>query len=260
MLKITNMFKTGLVLLAAVMSVPAFAAAQFKVPMNYTVELVDGDSSNYDYSRMNRTITLTPGRHQIVIRFEGTFGPAKDARIVQSSNPLVIDIWNIADEEVMTFTYDMPQSIREAELYAKTEKINLIYADRRPVPEDRAAYFILASESGFSFVRDYRQDLMSVNRLYAPGYVQGGDRVMGMTSYGAPTITATSGVGASNTPQRFSMEAPMTSAAQESNLRTSSTSGGAVAGPQGKLRDLINLYNSADDKTKLEFVKYVMSN
>ena len=262
MFKFNHLLKAGLILAAATLSTTVFAEAKFKVPMYYSVELVDGETKNFNYQRSDRSIVLEPGRHQIVLLFEGTFGTKDNERMVQAADPIVIDIMNIEDNETLTFTYDQPRSVEEADLYSRTQKIDIIDSNRKQITEDKASYYILASDSGFAILRDYRQDLLSLNRLYAPAYVQGSQRTMGMTTYGAPTIKATAGNGilSGSAPTKISMSAPMTSSAQEGNLRTSSTSGGAVQGPQGRLRDLINLYNSSDDKTKLEFMKYVMSN
>lgn len=261
MFKVDTLCKAGVIAAAALFSATVLAAPQFKVPVHYSVELVDGETNNLPYSRSDRTITFDgTGRHQIVLLFEDNFGTQAESRMVQAADPIVIDIMSIGENDLYTFTYDQPHSLKEAELYARTQQIELRDGNHKPLNPEQATYYILASEAGFSILRDYRQDLLSLNRLYAPRYVQGQERVMGLTTYGAPTITANAGAGFnSGTPAHISMAAPMTSSAQEGNLRTSSTSGGAVAGPQGRLRDLINLYNSSDDATKLEFVKYVMS-
>lgn len=233
----------------------AFADSGFKVPIHYTLEMVDGAESSPDYSRMTRTVTLTPGRHQIVVLFKDTFGNSSDARLVQSSNPIVIDIMNLKPNQIMTFDYQIPSSVSAAESYSLRQLINLVDQDGKPVSKADASYFIMTSENGFVLGRDYRQELMSLNRLYAPAYVEGGKRGIGMTSYGAPTIQATnerSDALVTNT----TMEDPGLSADQELTMSTSSKGGakGSVS-----FRELVDLYSKADDATRLKFVKYVMS-
>ncbi len=235
------------------------SAAQFIVPPHYSVELVDGDTSNFNFDKDTRAINLSAGRHQIVVLFENTFGTSTEKRLVQASNPIVIEITNMPADASYTFDYAQPNSLKGAEQYARTQKITLTKADGSALSEAEAYYYILASESGFSILRDYRQDLMSLNRLYAPKFVAGSDRTIGMTSYGAPSITADAFAGTSSQPQNITMSAPMTSYEQESNLATSSTSGGAVSSASPALRQLVSLYESADSETKLQFVKYVMS-
>ncbi len=262
MSKLKTFICAGMIAACAAVTTQAWAQSKFRVPVNYSVKLVDGQTSDFDYSKSDRTINFAEdGRHQIVLLFEGSFGGSRDQRMVQAANPIVIDIFDIRDGETFTFNYAMPANLRDAELYSRTQKIDLMTIDRHLLTEEQASYYILASETGFSVLRDYRQDLMSLNRLYAPNYLSGNQRTMGMTTYGAPTITATAGsniFSGDDNRRNITMAAPMTSSAQEGNMRTSSTSGGAVQGPQGKLRDLIEFYESCDDKTKLEFVKYVM--
>ena len=238
------------------------SAAEFVVPAHYSVELVDGDSSEFNYNKDNRTLTLEAGRHQLVLLFEDTFGTSDNKRLVQAANPIVVEITNMPADASYTFDYPEPRGLDGAEQYARTQKITLTHTQGGPLSEAEAYYYILASESGYSILRDYRQDLLSLNRLYAPKYVMGGNRTIGMTAYGAPTITADAfgnSLNANSMQSNVTMSAPMTSAAQESNLATSSTSGGAVATPSPVLRQLVALYESADNETKLQFVKYVMS-
>ena len=246
---------------AAIACAFQISAAEFVVPVHYSVELVDGETSEFDFNKDTRAINLSAGRHQIVLLFEDTFGTSANRRLVQASNPIVVEITNIPADGSYTFDYPEPRGLEGAENYARTQKITLTQTSGKPLAESEAYYYILASESGFSILRDYRQDLMSLNRLYAPKYVQGSNRTVGMTSYGAPTITADtfSNPGDSSAAANVTMAAPMTTAAQDANLTTSSTSGGAVSGPSPQLRQLVSLYESADAETKLQFVKYVMS-
>lgn len=250
---------------AALSGSSALMAAEFLVPTNYSVELVDGETDNFDYDKSTRTLNLGPGRHQLALLFEGNFGTSSSVRLIQASNPVIIEIPNMPADATYTFKYPKPNTLDKAEKYSRNQQITLTDAGGRTLSEDEAYYYILTGESGFTILRDFRQELLSLNRLYAPHYVQGSSRTFGMTAYGAPTITADSTAMMRGTAQAAggaTMSAPATSYAQHSNMATSSTSGGSVpapAAPSAVLNQLISLYESADSDTKLQFVKYVMS-
>ncbi len=241
-------------------SVHALADAGFKVPVHYNVELVDGVTSPENYSRFNRTINLTPGRHQVVVSFKDTFGGSDDAMIVESTNPIVVDIMDLKPNQVLTFEYQIPSGLDQARRYSRQQKITLIDKETgKPVSKDVASYFILASETGFTLMRDFRTELLTLNRLYAPTYSANGNRTMGMTEYGSPIIEASAAsnlIGATNLGNQ-TMDAPGLTTSQNSNMSTSSKGSGASGAVN--LNQLIKLYNQADDATKLKFVKYVMS-
>lgn len=256
-MSIFNKIKTGLFFLVAAFSSAVMAESGFKVPLHYTLELVDGLEDVETYSRFSRTVSLTPGRHQIVLLFKDTFSNSSDARLVQSSSPIVIDIMNLKPNQTLTFDYPLPTSISQAETYSRTQKITITDVDGKRIPKADASYFIMTSENGFVMGRDYRQELMSLDRLYAPAYVEGSKRGIGMTSYGAPTIEATNNRFDTSI-QTMTLDDPGTSVAQESSLSTSSKNGNTKGNVS--FNQLVKLYNQADDATKLKFVKYVMAN
>lgn len=258
-MKTNTLFKTALLSCSFIFCANAFADTGLKLPPHYSIELVDGATSDYNYSKSTRTLHLQPGRHQIVVSFKGSFGTARDSTMVEAADPIVIDIANLKQDEVLSFNYKLPRSLDEAKKYARQQFIEL-HDGKKKVTADVASFFILKSDSGFAIFRDYRKDLQSINRLYAPDYVEGQNRTMSMTSYGAPTITATNNMSLGEETNRanITMQAPGVSSSQNNVMQTSAV-GGGVANVNPQLNDLINLYNTADDKTKLEFVKYVMS-
>jgi len=256
-MRFTRILKIGAAAAAMVLASAAFAESGFKLPVHYTLEMVDGADKPENYSRFSRTVTLSPGRHQLVVLFKDTFQGGSDARLVQSSNPIVIDLMNLKPNQTVTFDYDIPSSLSKADTYARTQKIRIVDTKGNAIPSSDASYFIMTSENGFVLGRDYRQELMSLNRLYAPAYVEGGKRGVGMTSYGAPTIQATNDRYAENSSTQ-TLDDPGLSVAQEDTMATSSRSGGSTRGG-ASYNQLVKLYNSADDATKLKFVKYVMS-
>ena len=101
------MLKLQFLTLALCCATSAFAGG-FKVPPYYSIELVDGATSNFNYDKSTRTLSLEPGRHQLVLSFEGTFGSSRESSLVESSNPIVIDIYNLGADETLSFSYRDP--------------------------------------------------------------------------------------------------------------------------------------------------------
>ncbi len=275
----TNMSKLGAMLkigaLAGAVAISAQAsAATFEVPVNYTVELVDGQTSDFGYNRFTRTIDLSAGRHQLVFLFEGNFGDANNGRLIQSANPIVVDIFNMPENATYSFKYVLPRTLDDAQKYAREQKVTLIDSNTEaPLNNEQASYYILTSDSGFSILRDYREDLASVGRLYAPAKVlekmenenrygtnaQGVQFVQARSSgaYGQATAAA-AGVGVSSTvvAARDSNAAAQAAQAAGQPQQVQSFSSPAAAATYNQL---VDMYNKADDNTKLQFVKYIMS-
>ena len=262
--------------LAAAVAFSAHAtAASFKEPINYTVEVVNGKTSDFGYNRFSRTIELAPGRHQLVLLFEGVFGNARDSRIYQAANPIVIEIPNMPADASYTFNYDTPEDERQAEIYSRSQKIDLINANTKaPLSQEEASYYLLTSDSGFALLRDYREDLASVGRLYAPAEVHAEierDRSgANVTAQGVPTVKArsTSGfVSAAPMPVATGMSPTVTTAAAENAAAAQAAAQGApaqvqtIASPANAAiyNQMVQLYEQADDSTKLKIVKYIMS-
>ena len=233
-----------------------FADSGFKVPVHYNLELVDGASDPSNYSRFNRTLSLDEGKHQIVLTFKDTFKDGSTTRLVQSIDAIVVNIEDLKKDQIISFNYKLPTNIDQAERFAHQQKITLVDSNTgKNLAPAEASYFILTSERGFSLMRDYREELSSLGRLYAPAYVPGSERGITMTAYGAPTIRASpDGIGSNQIQQGLTLE-PMSSS---TSAMSTSTVG---KGPNmATYNELVRMYNSADDATKLKFVKFVMSN
>ena len=246
--------KTSLLLAAALCSFETLGAG-FKIPAHYVLEFVDGDTNPSNYSSFTKTIELTPGRHQVVVSFKDSFSAgAGDRRIVQSVSPLVIDIYNIGKDDVYSFTHRTLTSFEDAQRFANEQKIELVNTstDKPLTPQD-ASYFLMTSDRGFSMMREYKNELASLGRLYAPNDVPGSQRGLSTNAYGTPTIRADSS-GSVMVQQGLTLE-PMGGG---SAMSTSSTSKGGKVN-HVTYNELVKMYNSADDATKLKFVKYVMS-
>lgn len=262
MSKIGTLLKVGALTCALAVTGIANADSIFKVPVNYSVKVVDGQNSDFNYNRFSREITLTPGRHQIVLLFEGNFGAARDSKLIQAANPIVIDIYDMPDQQVYTFDYKLPTSDYEAENFSRTQNITLINQETKaPLSNKDASYFILTSDSGFAILRDYRDDLASVGRLYAPTPVleamkNGSDRTT-VNAAGVQTVRAR----ASNSVfiGHNENQTPVASNTPPQVKASSKGTAGKVAPDVVNYEQLVQLYEAADDNTKLKFVKYIMT-
>ena len=262
MSKLGALLKTSAIAGALALTTNAMAAS-FTVPVNYSIKLVDGQDSDYDYNRFNRTLNLSEGRHQIVLLFEGNFGNARSSRMFQAANPIVVEIPNMPADAEYSFTYDYPRDENEADVYTRSQKINLIDSkSKAPLNAEQASYYILTSTSGFAILRDYREDLASINRLYAPSNVldqmRSNSPRVGVTNNGVQTVQARAG----NFNQAPAATAMTASAAVAAPAAVSNQAPTVQAGDanMATYNQLVNLYNQADDATKLKFFKYIMSN
>lgn len=258
---LTKILKGTILGLAVASSMSAIAETGFKVPVHYNVELVDGISDPSNYSRFSRLISLTPGKHQVVLTFKDTFRSGSDTRLVQAIDPVVIDIENIKKDQVITFDYKKPANESQAKAYVHMQKITLIdNTSEKVIPKSEAYYYILTSDKGFSLMRDYKQELANLNRLYAPSQVANGEKQLGMTEYGAPTIEANAENFANAQNAAASKGLTMEPMGVDNSAMSTSTSGKKDQQINDETyRKLVNLYNKADDATKLKFMKYVMA-
>ncbi len=252
---LSKKIKLSFIALAAVFSTHALADTGFKVPVHYNVELVDGISDYKGYSSFSRIIELGTGKHQVVLSFKDTFKEGSDTKLVQSVNPVVINIEDLKNDQLLTFQYRLPSNIDQAQRYADQQKITLSDIDGRALSSKEASYFVLTSDRGFTMMRDYKSELSSLGRLYAPSDVPDAQKGITMTKYGTPTIRASANGSYTSGPQQGLTLEPMSG--NTSAMSTSAVGGGVVN--SATYNDLVNMYNSADDATKLKFVKYVMS-
>lgn len=144
-------------------------AATFQVPANYSLEVVDGQETGYNYSQFSRTLELGPGRHQLVLLFEGTFGNSSQSQLVQASDPIVVEIANMPADANYTFTYQAPDDVGRAHKFAREQQVTLVDADtHEPLPASAADYYILTTDAVSSNLRNYRIELAALGLLYAP--------------------------------------------------------------------------------------------
>lgn len=251
-MQLKKLLATGVISILAGFTYAANAAS-FIIPSHYNAEIVDGFEDNLDIK--NRVINLSEGRHQIVLLFKDTFGTNQDSRIIQATDPIVIDIANIQKDDVYTFTYTMPRTEAQANHFARNQKINLINKTTgKPLTQDEATYFILASNAGFTVLRNYKQDLITVGRLYNRNEVDVNGNVT-TSDDGVQTVNVVnSSLLLSTSSQNPVSEQGLTYYGEKKSAAK------ARGGSSVTYNQLVDLYNKADDKTKLQFMKYIMNN
>lgn len=154
---------------AAVALCAQVSAATFQVPANYSLELVDGQETGYNYSQFSRTLELVLGRHQLVLLFKGTFGNSSQSQLVQASDPIVVEIANMPADANYTFTYKAPYYVGRAIKFAREQQVTLVDADtHEPLPASAADYYILITDAVSSNLRNYRIELAASGLLYEP--------------------------------------------------------------------------------------------
>ncbi|MBQ3681630.1 MAG: DUF2057 family protein [Succinimonas sp.] len=160
-MKIFSSILAGAVLLG--MSLTA-GAATFATPKNYSIIIVDGAKTSSLISD-TREIELAPGQHQIVVFFKGLFKHGGDQIIATASDPIVINIPDIQENDSITFTYPRIRDYNSAQDFADHQTIT-ITNNGESVSKDKASYFILQSDKGFQLDRDFLTELNSLGLLY----------------------------------------------------------------------------------------------
>ena len=120
-MKIFSSILAGAVLLG--MSLTA-GAATFATPKNYSIIIVDGAKTSSLISD-TREIELAPGQHQIVVFFKGLFKHGGDQIIATASDPIVINIPDIQENDSITFTYPRIRDYNSAQDFADHQTITI---------------------------------------------------------------------------------------------------------------------------------------
>lgn len=146
-------------------------AATFKAPKNYTIIMADGAKVGSAFSSVQE-LTLDAGRHQIMVLFKGKFKKGTDRILTSASNPIVINIPNMAADDEYSFTYPRIYNYDDAQDFADKQVITLTNHGNNTTNE-QVSYFILQSEKGFQLDRNFKDELASLGLLYvAPKNVQ----------------------------------------------------------------------------------------
>lgn len=226
------------------------SAATFKTPKHYSIILLDGEKVGGIFSS-EREVTLEPGRHQILVLFKGNFKKGKDRLLTSASNPIVINIPNMAADDEYTFTFPKISDYDAAQDYADKQVITLKNHGQNITQED-ASYFILQSEKGFQLDRDFKDELASLGLLYeAPKAIEASNKkedslktCRESNMQNCPQVVV-SPINASNNKKPSVNNLSNTQAINNPNVN------------QGTFEGLKAIYNGADPATKAAFKAWI---
>jgi uncharacterized protein len=136
----------------------ALANTTVTVPRPYATYLVDGKS----YKTNDADVSLSAGEHQLVIRFDGSFGK-KDRIDVISGEPLVVNFTTNGNEQLK---FDMPRlnDAAQARAFVKAQRLQLIDSKTRSVKN--ATIFELPKKEGLQIGRDYQEELLALGKAF----------------------------------------------------------------------------------------------
>lgn len=157
-------FIASTIALSLVSSLGLAEAATFKTPKNYQILIVDGQKTSGVLSETT-SVDIKAGKHQFVVQFKGLFRKGSDAMLHSATDPLVINLSNISENDEISFTYPKVVTLEQAQKFSDKQQISLTI-NGKEVPKEKASYFILKSEKGFQLDRDYLADLQALNLLY----------------------------------------------------------------------------------------------
>lgn len=185
-------------LLALTLPLQAMAAATLAIPHPYIVYLLDGKAVKNELLDNKQKLPLTKGKHQLVIRFEGSFRDQGENRLI-SGEPVVYAL-DIAGNESLTLAFDYPRDYRAAEQYLKDQQLKLV--DTKSGKEVKADYFVMPKKEGLQIGRNYQEELESMGKAFA----QSADSVPVETAAVAATATTTAKTANGLTGQDQSLE------------------------------------------------------
>ena len=173
-------------LLALSFPLQALASATLAIPQPYIVYLLDGKAVKNELLDNKQSLPLAKGKHQLVIRFEGSFRDQGENRLI-SGEPVVYSL-DIAGNESLALEFTYPRDYRAAEQYLKKQQLKLV--DTKTGKEVKADYFVMPKKEGLQIGRNYQEELESMGKAFA----QSAASVPVATAAAAATVTATNGL------------------------------------------------------------------
>lgn len=170
-------------LIALTFPLQALASATLAIPQPYIVYLLDGKAVKNELLDNKQSLPLAKGKHQLVIRFEGSFRDQGENRLI-SGEPVVYSL-DIAGNESLALEFTYPRDYRAAEQYLKNQQLKLV--DTKTGKEVKADYFVMPKKEGLQIGRNYQEELESMGKAFA----QSAASVPVATAAAAATVTAT---------------------------------------------------------------------
>lgn len=140
-----------------------FAAnGSLQIPRPYVVHLLDGAPLKQHLPSRTRELSLSPGPHQLVLRFEGSYSGRGESRLI-SGEPLVIN-FRAADNGALSLDFTYPRSYAEAERFLERQSVRLLNLNtRRAWP---AEIFVMPKKEGLQIGRNYQAELVALGKAF----------------------------------------------------------------------------------------------
>lgn len=147
----------------------AWAADAFiRISRPYVVYLLDGSPLKSSQLSSARQLALSPGKHQLVVRFESSYRKGSDVQLV-SGEPLVFD-FALKGGEQLTLAFKRPHSAREAHRFLAHQQVSLQHKDSGAVFPARV--FVMPKKEGLQIGRDYQAELVAMGRAFGQPALQ----------------------------------------------------------------------------------------
>ena len=150
-------------LIALTFPLQALTSATLAIPQPYIVYLLDGKAVKNELLDDKQSLPLAKGKHQLVIRFEGSFRDQGENRLI-SGEPVVYSL-DIAGNESLALEFTYPRDYRAAEQYLKNQQLKLV--DTKTGKEVKADYFVMPKKEGLQIGRNYQEELESMGKAFA---------------------------------------------------------------------------------------------
>lgn len=140
----------------------ALADAQLEVSNPYVVQLIDGETINPKLLDKTSSFSLTAGKHQLVIAFEGNYSSRNEIKLV-TAEPLVFN-FTATDNQQLVLDYKKPRNEAEAKQFVKDQ--NVILKDKVTGQSVSSEQFVMPKVEGFQLTRDYQQELINLGKAF----------------------------------------------------------------------------------------------
>ena len=140
----------------------ALAASQLEITNPYVIQLLDGEPVNPQLLDKATVFSLEPGRHQVVVAFEGNYSSRSETKLV-TAEPLVIN-FTAADNQQLFLDFKKPRKEEEARLFIKDQ--NVVLRDKVSGQVVESEQFVMPTVGGFQLTRDYQQELINMGKAF----------------------------------------------------------------------------------------------
>lgn len=219
----------------------AFADATFQLERPYVFQYLDGGKMPGSFFSSSSEITLAPGPHQVVIRFEGGYRESGDTRIV-TSEPVVINLNVSENDKLFKIDFVYPRNYKKAQEYVKKPIIGIKDAQGQTVD---AEIFVLPHRDGLQLGRDYLREIKDLGKEFKKA--DGSSNSVELVNVNSATADEQATIVVEKKAEEQVSAAAKSETAKE------------IGADADKLKQLKELYNSMDKDTKKAFRIWVVS-